>query len=215
MITSAARSATANVLARIRSAGGYPDASGGPVELGTTLSGIKALAFLGERPREPDEIAAHIMQALDSAYGAWCAPGTGRPAVLATAGGLLGLKALDAAENLKRCLYPALRWMVEHAATREEHFMTLAVIDECGLDLRPQRTLDFFRALEQPDGTFGPSPLQNGIATSALLRVGEQLRDPQAVTDLLLRSQLASGGFADVTPGGEYADADLWTSYCV
>ncbi len=218
MITPEARNATADVLARIRAAGGYPDAPGGPVELGTTLSGIKALAFLGERPGDPDEIAAHIMRAFDPAYGAWCAPGTARPAVLATAGGLLGLKALDATEDLKRCLFPSLRWMVEHAATREEHFMTLAVIDECRLDVRPQRTLDFFRALEQSDGTFGPSPLQNGIAASALLRVGAQLRDPQAVTDLLLRSQLPSGGFADVATGGApagSATADLWTTYCV
>ena len=79
--------------------------------------------------------------------------------------------------------------------------MTLAVIDECSLDLRPRRTLDFFRALEQVDGTFGPSPLLNGIAASALLRVGEQLRDPQAVADLILRSQSPAGGFADARPG--------------
>jgi hypothetical protein len=117
---------------------------------------------------------------------------------------LLTLHGIGAGATLQRCLEPALRWMAAQASSREEHFMTIAVVDECAAAVPVPRSVAFFRGLETPDGTFGPSPLQNGIAASALLRAGEPLRDPEAVARLLLAAQAPDGGFADV-----------WTTYCV
>ncbi|MBT8227811.1 MAG: hypothetical protein HKP61_05200 [Dactylosporangium sp.] len=209
MITSQARQRAIATLHRLWSPGGYPDAPGGPAELGTTLSAIKALGFLGDRPRDPDAVHADIVRQLDPTTGAWIAPGTGGPSVLATAAGLLGLAGIGAEATLRQRLPVGLSWMAEHAQTREEHFMTIAVAEECRAGVPLPRSVAYFRSLQQPDGTFGRSPLLNGIAAGALLRAGEALGDPQAVADLILAAQTASGGFAD-----DGSTPQLWTSYC-
>ena len=173
-------------------------ASGPP---GQVLSALKALALLGDRPTDPDAVHAAVTAQADAGTGRWP---IGDPSVLATAGGLLCLKELDATTTLSRWLDPALHWMAAQASTREEHFMTIAVADECRAGLPLPRSVAYFRALEQPDGTFGPDPLENGIAASALLRAGETLREPAAVARLLLAAQTPDGGIG----------ADLWTTYC-
>lgn len=210
MITPAARQRALDALPGLRCGGGYADRPGGPAELGSTLSALKALDLLGSRPADPDAVLRFVEQRADRAVpGTFPATGTARPAVLPTAAGLLCLHGLGTAPA-HRWLQPGLAWMAEHAATREEHFMTIAVADECRLGTPLPRSVAFFRSLEQPDGTFGPSALQNGIAASALLRAGERLRDPYAVAQLLLARQDRCGGFADAGAG-----PDEWTIYCV
>jgi len=203
VISQSARERTAAALHALGHNGRYADLPGAQPELGATLSVLKALALLGDRPRDPDAIHADVTgQAVDGRWGA--------PAVLPTAAALLTLHGVDARDTLHRSLEPALHWMDERAASREEHFMTIAVADECAAAVPVPRSVAFFRGLETPDGTFGTSPLQNGIAASALLRAGEPLRDPAAVTRLLLAAQRPDGGFAD-----DGAAGDLWTTYCV
>ncbi len=210
MITFQARQRTIAALHALRSGDGYPDQPGGTPQVGTTLSVQKSLAFLGSRPADPDSLHSFVMAAIDPATGTCTPPGAQTPSVLLTAGALLSLHALDAAQSLARFLQPGLDWMAENARSREEHFMTIAVADECAVPVPLPDSVAFFRALEQPDGTFGSSVLTNGIASSALLRLGEPLRNPDAVAALMLAAQTREGGFAD-TDGA----ADLWTTYCV
>jgi ankyrin repeat protein len=151
-----------------------------------SLSALKALALLGSRTADPDGVQSEVLSA-------WPYDGP----VLTVAAEVLRLHAVGAA--LDDYLDEALAYMEDHALTREEHFMAIAVVDECGLDERLPRSVDFFRAIEHEDGTFGSDPLQNAIAASALLRAGEDIRDPSAVGKLLLETAL-----------GE----DLWTTYC-
>lgn len=152
-----------------------------------TLSELKALQLLGEGIPDPDAVC-------DAVLAAWPPAG-----VIGLAGGLLTLHTIGAGAALRERLGPALTAMAARAGSREEHFMSIAVIDECAAGAAPPRSVAYFRGLEQDDGTFGPDPLQNAIASSALLRAGAALRDPSAVAKLLLEGAL----------GG-----DLWTTYC-
>ncbi|GGK99720.1 ankyrin repeat domain-containing protein [Mangrovihabitans endophyticus] len=203
MIGDQQRQRTVAALRRLETDGGYPDVEGGPPTLGGTLSALKSLALLGERAPDPDAVHAWLIAAIDPATGTWPDP-AGAPSVLATAAGLLGLREIGATGSLDRWLAPGLRTMSARAATREEHFMTIAVADECGVAADLSRSVAYFRSLAAPDQTFGTDPLTNAIAASALLRAGQELPDPAAVTRLLLAAQSSDGAFAD----------DLWTSYC-
>ncbi|MFI5914782.1 ankyrin repeat domain-containing protein [Dactylosporangium sp. NPDC051541] len=155
-----------------------------------SLSALKVLAALGRRTPHPDTVRAEVL-------AGWPAEGP----VLALAGALLRLKAIDDRESLAGRLGPGLADLAARAANREEHFMTIAVADECGTPDRAvlDGSIRFFRAMERDDGTFGPDPLDNAIAASALLRIGQPLRDPSTVGKLLVEC---------------LAQADLWLSYC-
>ncbi|GAA3455376.1 ankyrin repeat domain-containing protein [Dactylosporangium matsuzakiense] len=154
-----------------------------------SLSALKVLSMLGSRTPHPDAVRAEVL-------AGWPAQGP----VLALAGALLRLKAIDDRESLAARLGPTLADMAARAATREEHFMTIAVADECGAPDRSvlDASIAFFRAMEHEDGTFGPDPLDNAIAASALLRIGQPLRDPSTVGKVLV-----------ALPG-----PDLWLTYC-
>ncbi|WP_432994097.1 ankyrin repeat domain-containing protein [Dactylosporangium sp. CA-233914] len=152
-----------------------------------SLSALKALAALGGRTPHPDAVR-------DEVLGSWPVGGP----VPALAGALLRLKAIDDRASLAERLGPCLADMAARAVTREEHFMTIAVADECGAPFAPS-SVAFFHSREHDDGTFGPDPLENAIAVSALLRAGAPLRDPSTVGKLLLEHAL----------GG-----DLWIVYC-
>ncbi|WP_433062133.1 ankyrin repeat domain-containing protein [Dactylosporangium sp. CS-033363] len=155
-----------------------------------SLSALKALAALGGRTAHPDDVR-------DEVLALWPAGGP----VLALAGALLRLNAVGDRASLACCLEPTLADMAARARTREDHFMTIAVADECRVADRTvlHGPISYFRAMERDDGTFGPDPLDNAIAASALLRIGVPLRDPSTVGKLLLEHAL----------GG-----DLWTLYC-
>lgn len=209
MITSAARRQTIAALRQLRSGGGCPDSPGARPELGATLSVIKALQLLGSRSSDPDAVCSFVESAYDPAHGAWAATPGDEPSVLATAAGLLCLGGLGATPALRQRLLPGMRWMAENARTREDHFMTIAVAQECGVR-PPASPVAYFRAWEQTDGTFGADVLHNAIAAGALLRAGEPLRAPRAVAELVMAGQAPTGGFTDAT-----AKPRLWTSYCV
>jgi hypothetical protein len=66
VITQQARERTAAALHALGHDGRYADTPGGRPELGATLSVLKALALLGDRPRDPDAIHADVAgQAVD------------------------------------------------------------------------------------------------------------------------------------------------------
>lgn len=210
MLSEPARQRTIAALHRLYAGGGYGAVPDGPAQPAATLSVLRALDLLGTRTPVPDSVAAFTDEGFEPAVGAWCAPDTGRPAVLPTAAGLLTLRAVGALDTLAARLPAALRWMAEHAGLREEHFMTLAVVDECQAGPPPDRCVRYFLDQRRPDGTFGPSVLNNAIAASALARVGAPVEGAEAVTRLMLAGQTAAGGFTD---GG--AEPQLWTTYCV
>jgi hypothetical protein len=211
MISPDARRATiAAVRSLQRDSGGFAEAPGGPADLGATLSALKVLGFLGVSPPEPDAVAAFVEGHFDPATGACQASPSAPLSVIATAGGLILLHALGATGALARRLPQSLDWMVANAASREEHFMTVAAVDECRIGRPLPASVAFFHGLEQGDGTFGPSVLANAIDASALLRLGQPLANPDAVAKALLTGQSAEGGFSDAGP-----PSDLWTTYCV
>lgn len=209
MITPEHRLATIAAIRGLQSPdGGFADAPGGAPDLGATLSALKVLGFLGVSPPSPDAVAEFVDGHFDE--GGACLGADSKPSVIATAGGLILLHLVGARDALARRVGPSLDWMVAHAAIREEHFMTVAAVEECQVDRALPASAAFFHALEQPDGTFGTSVLANGIDASALLRLKEPLADPSAITKVLLGGQAAGGGFSDA--GGP---PDLWTTYCV
>jgi hypothetical protein len=208
VISPQARERTVAALHALGATGRYADMPGGPVDPAATLSVVRALGLLGARPADPDAIHADVLGR--AVGGRWALEPGAAPAVLPTAVALLTLNAIGALASLVRWLRPAVDWMAGQAWSREDHLMTIVVVAECGAGAAPSRSVAFFRELESPDGTFGPSPVQNGVAAAALLRAGETLADPAAVTRLLLAAQTPDGGFAE--PG---ADADLSTTYWV
>ncbi len=191
--------------------GGYTDTPFAPAALQPTLSVCKALKYFGIAPQNPDDIFNFVTNCFDSATGAYIDTSSTRPTVFATAIGLLLLHSIGATEALTKQYPAAMQFMSRNATIREEHFMVIAVIDECKLDIPvPASTIAFLRAMQEENGTFGKSVLNNAIIASALIRAKESLKNPQAVAQLLLSGQQQDGGFADKEGASE-----LGTSYGV
>lgn len=175
----------------------------------TTLSGIKALKYLGKTAKYPDNILKYILGLYNSEIGAFVNPLSNEPNVFLSAAGLLILYNINAYSEFNKISENTLKFMSKNAKIREEHFMTIGVVDECKLQIKPTQAINFFKNMEI-NGKFGESVLNNAIASSALLRIGEKISDKQKVIDLMLNGQTKMGGFTDneKTP-------DLWTTYCV
>jgi protease I len=169
------------------------------------LSVYKALEYFGLTPINPDEVFSYIKSLHDSKTGGFIDPATGNPAVLNTAAALLILNHIGAKDYFNERIIPALNYMNLNAQRREEHFMLIGVIDECKItSFYPASSIIFFREMEQEDGSFSGDALNNAIAASALLRIGERIKNPEKIKSMMLSAQQQDGGFTG-----------LWTSYCV
>lgn len=190
--------------------GGYSDSVNSSASLQSTLSVLKSLEYFGISPQNPDNILTWIKSHYDINTGGFTDPSTKNLSVLSSAVGMLILHQIGATEFFNECMPKVLNYMDLNATSREEHFMLIGFIEECKISFHPKQSIEFFKRMEDESGAFGPSVLNTAIAASALLRIGETLKNLDNIKSILLSSQQKDGGFAD-TPG----TSDLWTSYCV
>ncbi len=197
------------LLSLMHSSGGGKETVNASPTLTSTLSVCKALRMFNVAPPIPDTIRDFVLSHYHPASSSF-QDEQQQPSVLASAAGLLTLWSIDAHSDFQD-LYPSTTaFMRTHASTREEHFMLIAVANECSLvDVDLSVSISFFRALEHHEGGFGESPLTNAIAASALLRAGEQPINVHRIAQDLLSIQQSGGWFEDVT------SSNLWTTYCI
>ncbi len=189
--------------------GGFADYSGGPAGLQPTLSVIKALQFFGLSCRNPDAVLSYVKSLYDRSSGAFTDTSAGKPGVFSTALGLLILFNIRADKVFRKYAPMSLGFISSHAKVREEYFMLIGLMEECSLLPAPPSSVAFFRSMENTEGNFGSSLLNNAISASAILRSGENLANPGAVKELLISGQHEDGGFAEKNLG-----PDMWLSYC-
>jgi ankyrin repeat protein len=175
----------------------------------STLSGIKALQFLGKTVNEPDKVYSYITSLYDDEKSSFVDPGTKEPNVFLSAAGLLILFNIGADNELERIYHKTLDQMIANAKIREENFMIIGVVDECKIAHDISKPINFFKNMES-SGKFGDSVLNNAIASSALWRINETAGDTKLIIDFLLNSQTDNGGFRE-----DSSNPDLWITYCV
>lgn len=197
---------------------GFSNTSDGLILPQPTLSVLKSYEFFGRCYEKPDELLVYIQGLFDEPTGGFKDPIHQKVTVFSTAVALLALKQIASVDYFKACSLSAMTFMHNYARIREEHFMLIGVCDECHLTFQPKNSIEFFKKQEDENGLFGDSVLNNAICASALLRIGESLKNPSAVGNLLLSAQTKEGGFADFQQNDlakNTVKADLWTSYCV
>lgn len=180
-----------------------PEAPQGDVR--STLSVIKAMLALGTDVPEPQALREVILDArnADGGFG----PTPGSPSTpLDTAAACISLHALGTPE-LHDTLTSAATFSTSNATSQFDHFMTIALCDECGLAM-PRRSVDFFTD-RLPTARADGRIVDLGIALSALLRAGEPPDDATQTALHLVSTQNADGGFGDDNT------STLFGTYCV
>ena len=181
-----------------------PGAAEGDVR--STNSVLKSLAALGA-PLGDSRVAAAIAAAR-GADGGFGAHAGAESSVLDTCGALIALATLGDDLRVRDFAGAGLAYNLARAQSQFDHFMTIALVEECGLADRLPDAVEFFEArlgpaLEQRNA------MDAGIAASALLRAHQRLEDPDAVADQLISMQNPDGGF------GAGGPTTLFATYCV
>lgn len=190
-----------------RESGLYADGAGAPDDVRSTLSIIKALQYLDERPANDHLVdAITACRASDGGFGATAGA---EPTVLDTVAALIGLVNLDPATPAD-VITAGLAYAGAHASTKFDHFMTIAACEECArLEAVPSASVAFFQQLLDESISQG-NVVDAGIASSALLRAGVELTDEAGLIAFLLNGQdPQTGGFG--APGS----VTLFGTYCV
>src|SRR5512135_688361 len=123
MLTREERAQTQEFLHRLRRPnGGYSEAPDQDAALLSTLAVLKALAFLGATPEDPDGIRDFVVQHFEPGSGGFKEAGSERADVFTSAMALIVLHDVGAARELTEYLPGGLQFITSQAVTREEHF---------------------------------------------------------------------------------------------
>jgi hypothetical protein len=190
--------------------GGYSNQINQEADPQATLSCLKIYELFELSPPKPDNTFEYLTKLYNSENNAFKNPITNQDNVFTTAACLLGIKILGAKDFFDKVASRCLDFMSQNASIREEHFMTIGLIDECKLDYIPQKSIDFFNNQLNNNDIFGDSVLNNAISASALIRAGIKPQKISEIITLVLKSQTKEGGFSE-----DGINSNLWVSYCV
>jgi prenyltransferase beta subunit len=164
--------------------------------LRSTLSAVKALKLLNTSPLNASTTVHFIQSRFDKNAGSFADGLTNEPSVSSTACALLALHDLGMQSILTEVLAPSVNYMTAAAISAADHFMIIAVFDECQLPPPPpERSVSFFYSIRQQDGSFGECPFLNAIACAALLRAGQKVTPIEPVIKTILNAQHKDGSF--------------------
>ncbi|MBX3044550.1 MAG: hypothetical protein KIT33_09955 [Candidatus Kapabacteria bacterium] len=193
-----------------KESGGYSNLPNTTEDPQATLSCLKIFELFEISPSNPDTTFEYLLKHYNPETHAFKNPASNQDNVFTTAGCLLGIKNLGAKIVFNNIADDCIKYMSDNATIREEHFMTIGVVDECKLNYIPQNSIDFFNSQLNDSGIFGDSVLNNAISASALLRAGIKPDKIDEIIALVLKSQTLSGGFSE-----DGINPNLWVSYCV
>jgi prenyltransferase beta subunit len=197
--------------------GGFLPAPGGPEaksSLRATSACVRALKYFGGAPKDRDAAVAFVKKCYDPAAGAFADRPGGKPDVPTAAVGMMALVALgvDVPLDYKTAV---MGFLMQNAKGFEEVRLAAAGCEAMGL--KPANAaawLEVIRQTANPEGSFGKGDgvaRDTGGAAAAILRLGGQLENREAVVKAFKDGQRADGGFGKA---GE-KDSDLETTYRV
>ncbi|MEI6291184.1 MAG: ankyrin repeat domain-containing protein, partial [Chloroflexota bacterium] len=206
----------------LRDSGGYADINDGEANLRAYLSVLKTFKELGQKPsvglaagNNQTSAGINFIRSCHHANGGFSPNPGSDPAAYDTAVGLICLSNLgEKLENnsglLAGYLPASLKFISQNAVTQFDHFMHVAVYEECGLPGPiPGTTISFFQQ-QLHNSIKSKRILDTAIASASLLRAGMQVEDSREVIDLLISGQnTGDGGF------GEDGVSSLFITYCV
>jgi prenyltransferase beta subunit len=209
------KQATVNYLRGLQNAdGGFrPSAMPASSDLRATVSAVRALKYFGGVPRDPGACDRYVQDAFDPATGGFRPTAEGKPDVITTAVGLMGVAALDLPAD--KYAGPAVKFLEEHARMFEEVRMAAAGLEAVGK--RSPKAEDWLKQVAEmrnKDGTYGRgdgTTRETGSAAVTVLRLGGMVEDKDNVLKALWSGQRKDGGFGK----GDAEGSDLETTYRV
>ena len=194
--------------------GGFrPSAAAAGSDLRATVSAVRALKYFGGEPRDRAGCVRYVENAFDPDSGGFRPTAEGKPEVMTTAVGLMGVAALDL--PAEKYAGPAVAYLEKHARAFEEVRMAAAGLEAVGK--RSPRAADWLKQVAEmrnTDGTYGKgagTARATGSAAGTVLRLGGQVDHQDKVLKALRDGQRTDGGFGK----GEAAGSDLETTYRV
>lgn len=201
-LTQAEKEATIEYVERLHNEdeGFRPAAAAGPSTLSASVSGVRAIKYLGKK--KLPGVQRFIYLCTDPSGGFVDMPG-GAVDVRTTAMGLM-----VSAETKNRLAedtpYAIREYFEKHASTIPDLYIATAALDAAGLKLKKApEWVKAFEATLNPDGTYGKNPTENAGVAISLMRLGVPLKNPAAVAASLRAAQRADGGFS---ASGEKSD---------
>jgi prenyltransferase beta subunit len=217
--TPIAKQAAVDYLQRLQAAdGGFLPAQSKPGEearakssLRATSGALRALKYLGARPRAVMAISDYIGNCYDRTSGGFADQPGGEPGAAVTAVGLMA--AVEMQIPAERFHNKAARYLEENARSFEDIRIAAAGFEAIGM--KPDRAkewLEQVEAMRNPDGTYGKDrgiARATGGAVVVVLRLGGNVTQRENVVLALKKGQRADGGFGNEDVPG----SDLESTY--
>jgi hypothetical protein len=177
-------------------------------QLGATNSALRALKYLGGRPRNRDAVVQFVQSCFDAETGGFAETPGGKPDVRSTAMGVMAH--VELAMPLGDRQQRVVSYFVKHARSLPDMYIAAASLHPAGIV--PPTAADWiaaFAATRHADGTYGKTIADTGGAVVTTLRLGGSVADKPGVTQILKAAQRLDGGFATAER------SDLPTTYRV
>ncbi len=182
--------------------------------LRATTAGMRALKYLGGQARDPAAAARFVKRCFNVAQGGFTdRPGQSETDAATTAIGLLAVADLKLPAD--EYAGPALEYLGSHVHSFEDIRIAAAAVEAIGRG--PPEAAAWRKTLEamrNPDGTFGKgngAARETGGAVAALLRLGAEVKERDAVLRTLREGQRSDGGWGKAGVAG----SDLESCYRV
>lgn len=189
-------------------AGSFRATAKGEPGLRSTVAAVRALGYFGADPPRAGAVGDYLLSCIDAKTGGFADTPGGKPDVIVTAVGLMGMVALKL--DSPRVRDRAVAWMVSNARDTEPIRMAAAGLEAAGRKgERNTEWIDALRKEQNKDGTFGTGASlagDTGGKVACLLRLGATLSDTQkdAIVKALDKAQNRDGGF-----GGDKSDLGI------
>ncbi|MBX6313687.1 MAG: DUF1080 domain-containing protein [Isosphaeraceae bacterium] len=211
--TPAEMAQTARFLAAFQNPdGGFAGKVGGESSLGSTSSIIRSLKNVGGSIPDVLKCIEYVLSCRDRESGGFAPQPGGKPGVGITASGLMAIAELRVASD--DLVKPAVDYLSQNAKTFEEIRIAVAGLEAVGAKAPAfSAWIQQIQAERNADGTWGQGsgiPRATGSAAVALLRMGVELDQKEAVLAALRAGQRPDGGWSR----GD-GPSDLETTYRV
>ena len=174
-----------------------------PVTLGATLSAVRALKYFGSVPGSVPPHAVDVVRFIRSCWnesaGAFAPTPGGKPDVHTTAVGLMGLVDLQAADQNQDMIARGMAYLGKNVKDYEEVRIAAAAFEATKKPF-PQlkKWQEILHGLQT--NKEGNQSREIGGVTVALLRLGEPLKDKEAILKSLRAGQRPAGAGAKPAP---------------
>lgn len=180
--------------------------------LRATSAAIRALQYFGKEIPNKSACSRFVLSCLDKRSGAFADRPGMQPDPVSTAVGLMAVVELQISQEL--LIDPSLKFLEENSRSFEEIRLSAGAFEAMGKKPHNRKEwLDLIYRLANKEGTFGDQEdraRDTGSAAVAILRLGGELVNKNAILRVLQAGQRQSGGFGK--PGME---PDTETTYRV